>query len=225
MRWLCVAAWMALTPLHLEAEVFWRHPADIPGNWARAYQTDVRLQNGSGELAIYISGDRLSGVEAYLRGLHGDHLSWYSGDVMAWGMAIEDGLLYRYLVQPRPEPQGGFWITALTQPVREAGRPADSPRTHQLNDLPTLPQSTPTFYSKDEGNQTEVEISETVANPASALDQLSTRIVEEGWQPSPANLGGFRMFVRRDRVAFVGAHRGKDGRTRVLRLHKPLGVR
>lgn len=221
------AAWIlaSLAACALHAEVFWKRPADLPQTWTRAYHAPVDLDGGTGELTLHISGDRLEGVEAHLRQKHGDALAWAPGKVMAWGMVIEDRTLYRYLVQPRPESLGGYWITTLAMPLREAPPPGVPPTSHQLTDLPALPNSRPTFHSLDKGNRTAVEISVTAAAPDAALDQLSSMIEAEGWQPSPANVGGFRMFVRRNRVAFVGAQRGKDGQTRILRLHKPLGLR
>lgn len=142
---------------------------------------------------------------------------------MAYGLAIEKGWLIRYLVQPLPN--SGYWIVKFRQPLRRAGKPGEAPKKHQLTDLPTLPQSTPTFYSHDAGNKVSVEISEWAGNPVSALEILSKRVISDGWTPSPANTGGFRVFIRGKKVAFLGAHRGKDGRTRILRLHKPLGVK
>lgn len=215
----------ALLAVSLHAEVFWKHPVDIPQAWALAYQTAIEMDGGKGELTIHVSGERLRGIEAHLRKRHGDALAWSPGEVMAWGMVIEDRALHRYLVQPRPDDQGGYWITSLSMPIRETTPPGRPSRAHQLTDLPALPNSRPTFHSLDKGNRTEVEISVTPAAPDAALDQLSTMIEADGWQPSPANVGGFRMFVRRKRVAFLGAQRGKDGQTRVLRLHKPLGLR
>jgi hypothetical protein len=209
----------------LKGEVFWRHPVNLPQSWSRAYQSGVKLQDGEGEVTIDITGESLQGVASTLRTRHGDALAWVEGEVMAWGMIMDNGVLIRYLVQPRPEPQGGFWVTTLTQRVNEAGRPGSPPSRHQLRQLPHLPQSMPQFFSLQEENQTAVEISSTAASPAAALTQLSQQLVSDGWQASPANVGGFRLFVRRDRVAMIGAHTGKDGQTRVLRLHKPLGVR
>ncbi len=216
---------LILAPGRMNARVYWRQPVDVPGEWARAYQSPIRLQRGKGDLNVFVTGQGLKNVEAHLRNLHGDALSWVPGEVMAWGMAIEDGVLYRYLVQPRPPEDGGFWVVALSQPVRQAGKPAQDPERHQLTELPRLPNSRPTFYSHAEDTHVQVEISVTPASPDAALDQLSDMLQGDGWQASPANTGGFRMFVRRDRVALVGANTGKDGQTRVLRLHKPLGVK
>jgi hypothetical protein len=205
--------------------VYWRQPADSPGSWSQAYHSPFKLQNGEGEITIFATGDRLEGIASHLKSLHGDALVWVPGEVMAWGMAMEDGHLYRYLVQPRPPEEGGFWIMAYAQTVREAGKPGQQPDRHQLKQFPSLPQSTPTFYSFDEGNKLTVEISTTRSQPDAALNQLSEMLTSDGWQPSPLNTGGFQMFVKRDQVAFLGANIGKDGQTRVLRLHKPLGVK
>lgn len=206
------------------ARVFWRQPVDLPSGWTRAYASEVDLQNGGGGLQVFSTPDRLEGVEARLRSLHGDNLAWIPGEVMAWALAVEDGWVYRYLAQPLPDG-AGFWVTVLRQPARRAGKPGEEPRRHQLKALPAYPQSQPTFYSHDAGNRLTVEISRTGGAPEAALDILSEMLEADGWQASPGNTGGFRMFVRRDRVAFLGARRGKDGFTRVLRLHKPLGVK
>jgi len=216
---------LIVTPELLHARVYWRQPVDVPGSWAKAYESPIRLQRGEGDLHVFVTGDRLSSVEVHLRKLHGDELTWFSGEVMAWGMAIEDGMLYRYLVQPRPPEDGGYWVVALSQKMGEAGKPGQEPARHQLTELPRLPNSRPTFYSLAEDTKMQVEVSSTPSSPAAALDQLTQMLTSDGWQASPANTGGFRMFVRRDQVALLGANRGKDGQTRVLRLHKPLGVK
>jgi hypothetical protein len=206
----------------VSARVFWRQPASIPQNWDRAYSAPMRLQNGSGHFDTFISRDSLVQIENRLRDEHGEDLVWIPGEVMAWGMALADGWLTRYLVQPLPE--GGFWIARLRQQERQAGKPGDKPDRHQLQDLPVYPQSNPSFYSHDEGNRLTVEISECNASPEAALQTLARLVEDAGWSPSPVNTGGFQVFVRGDRVAFLGAQRGKDGITRILRLHKPLGV-
>ncbi len=205
------------------ADVFIRQPADIPGTWQRMYSSPLRLQNAKGELTLYHASDSLRLIEISLRNRHGDHLAWVAGEVMAWAMAIQDGWLNRYLVQPLPE--GGFWIAEYRQPLRSAGSPGDLPDRHQLKELPVLPQSEPTFYSYDEGNQLSVEISTCNSSPEAALETLSQIVERDGWKPSPVNTGGFQAFVRGEKVAFLGAQRGKDGITRILRLHKPLGVK
>jgi hypothetical protein len=205
------------------AEVFLRHPAQLPQPWKRAYHAPFQLQNSKGELDIFHSHDALSLIRMSLEDTHGDQLTWVGGEVMAWAIAIHDGRLTRYLVQPLAE--GGFWITRYRQPLRSAGKPGDVPDRHRLRRLPVLPQSSPTFYSFNEENHLSVEISETTSSPASALEALSNLIVANGWTPSPLNTGGFQTFVKGDDVAFLGAHTGKDGITRVLRLHKPLGVK
>lgn len=205
------------------ADVFLRQPADIPGTWQRMYHSPMRLQNSKGELTLYHATDNLRLIEISLRNRHGEDLAWVQGEVMAWAMAVQDGWLHRYLVQPLPE--GGFWISHYRQPLRSAGSPGDPPDRHQLRELPPLPQSEPTFYSYDEGNQLSVEISTCSASPESALATLSQLVESDGWKPSPVNTGGFQVFVRGEKVAFLGAQRGKDGITRILRLHKPLGVK
>lgn len=216
---------IALLPVASEARVYWRQPVDVPDRWARAYKSPIKLQNGKGDLNVFVTGESLGSVENHLRRLHGDELAWVSGEVMAWGMVIEDGVLYRYLVQPRPPEDGGYWVVTLSQQLNQAGKPGQGPNRHQLKELPKLAGSTPTFYSFAEDTKMQVEISSTATTPDGALDQLTDMIIADGWQASPANTGGFRMFVRRDRVALIGANRGKDGQTRVLRLHKPLGVK
>jgi len=222
MRRLLIAL-LSLCGLVVSADVFLRQPADLPQSWQRAYSAPFRLQNSKGELELFRSGDELSLIEIALRNDHGDGLAWIAGELMAWGMIIEDGWLIRYLVQPHPE--GGSWIVRYKQPLKTAGKPGDIPDRHRLKDLPIYPQSTPSFYSHDEGNRVTVEISECSATPDAALQTLARMTKEDGWTPSPLNTGGFQVFVRGEKVAFLGAQRGKDGRTRILRLHKPLGVK
>lgn len=209
--------------LRVMGDVFLRQPADLPGSWQQMYQSPLRLQNSKGELTLYHSADPLRLIEISLRNRHGDALAWVSGEVMAWAMAIQEGWLTRYLVQPLPE--GGFWITQFRQPMRSAGSPGEALGRHQLKDLPSLPQSEPTFYSFDEGNQLSVEISTCAGSPEDALATLADMVARDGWKPSPVNTAGFQTFVRGKKVAFLGAQRGKDGITRILRLHKPLGVK
>lgn len=206
----------------VSARVFWRQPASLPQSWNRAYSAPVRLQNGKGQFETFVSRDSLDQIETRLRDQHGEDLVWVPGEIMAWGMALSDGWLTRYLVQPLPD--GGFWIARLHQPERQAGAPGEKPHRHQLKDLPVYPQSEPSFYSHDEDNQLTVEISECNASPEAALHTMARLVEAAGWSPSPVNTGGFQVFVKGDRVAFLGAQRGKDGITRILRLHKPLGV-
>jgi len=207
-----------------QADVFWRQPADLPQGWTRAYAAPVRVQEGKGDMQVFATADRIEQIGEQLRREHGESLAWMPGENVAWALALEKGWLHRYLVQPRPPGEGGFWVIALRQRVSEAGKPGKAPTAHQLKDLPVFPQSTPTFFSLDEGNQLALEVSSTSAEPNAVLEQLSQSMTAQGWQASPANTGGFRLFVRKDRVAAISASRAEDGFTRVLRLHKPLGV-
>ena len=218
-----VLFWLLACGTLVSAEVFLRQPANIPQSWERAYRAPFHLQNSKGELEIYRSEDSLDLIHIALQNRHGEDLAWVAGEVMAWAMAIQDGWLTRYLVQPLPE--GGFWITSFRQPLRDAGKPGDEPSRHRLRQLPVLPQSSPTYYSFNEENKLGVEISATPSSPESALNTLAQMIVSDGWTPSPLNTGGFQTFIRGNNVAFIGAQRGKDGQTRILRLHKPLGVK
>jgi len=216
--------WLQVLPLLLatvaSAKVFWRTPVDLADSWNLAYSTTVRINHTKGDLNVYSTSGTLREIEALLRDRHGDRLAWIPGEVSAWALARRDGMRYRYLVQPLPD--GGYWISCLQRPAEtEEARPA----RHRLKDIPSFPQSDPTFYSLDEGNQVAIEISTTPASPAAALDLLSGMMETEGWTPSPLNTGGMRMFLRGNRVALLGAQRGSDGITRVLRLHKPLGVK
>ncbi len=215
---------LALLPAAVVAEVFWRTPAGLPAGWSQAYSSPVRLQDGHGELRVLGAPDSLDAIHARLRREHGDRLAWMPGENVAWALVFEKGWLHRYLVQPRPPAEGGFWILALRQQVPAATPPGDAPARHQLRELPVHPQSRPSFYSLDEGTRLALEISRSPSEPAAVLGSLDAALRAEGWQPSPANTGGLRLYVRRDCVAAVSASRGSDGFTRVLRLHKPLGV-
>ncbi|MDF3129709.1 hypothetical protein P0Y35_10930 [Kiritimatiellaeota bacterium B1221] len=216
-------AWLLTCGTLASADVFLRQPANIPASWARAYHTPLRLQNGKGELEVFRSYDALDLIGTSLENRHGDQLVWVAGEITAWAIAIQDGWITRYLVQPLPD--GGFWILSFRQSLREAGKPGEAPSKHQLKDLPALPQSTPGHYSLNEDNQMAVEISETFLSPETALQTMAQLIEADGWSPSPINTGGFQVFIRGEKVAFIGAERGKDGITRILRLHKPLGVK
>ncbi len=204
-------------------DVFLRQPVNIPGSWEQAYKAPMHLQNGKGEMELFRSRDSLPLIEIALRDRHGKNLVWVAGEVMAWAITIQDGYLYRYLVQPLPE--GGFWILSYRQPLRSAGKPGEALSKHRLKELPALPQSTPGHYNFNEDTQVAVEISETFLSPETAVQTMAQLIEADGWTPSPVNTGGFQVFVRGEKVAFIGAERGKDGITRILRLHKPLGVK
>lgn len=214
---------LLLVPLSAGADVFQRHPGGIPADWTRAYEAPVQLQNSRGDLQWFATDGSLQSIHNRLLGWHGDALAWMPGENVAWGLALEDGWLTRYLVQPRPRGEG-FWILVLKQREREAGRPGESPRRHQLRDVPVFAHSEPTLFVKDDGTHLALEVSTTPAAPGAVLDQLTDQMKSDGWQESPANTGGLRWFLKRDRVALISANIGKDGITRILRLHKPLGV-
>ena len=141
---------------------------------------------------------------------------------MAWALSVQDGRIFRYLIQP--QPRGDRWIALFESELSTAPPPGASPDRHQLTKLPSPVGGIPTFYSHDKGNQTSVEVSEVPGSPDGALLSMGQQLESSGWTPSPANTGGFRMYVKGKSVAFLGSHLGKDGITRVLRLHKPLGV-
>jgi len=183
----------------------------------------VQVQEGRGDLQMFAVDGTLEQIRADLLRQHGKDLVWMPGEHVAWAIALESGWLTRYLVQPNTGSEG-FWVFALRQREREAGRPGAKPRQHQLREIPPFPQSDPSFYSRDEGNQTTLEVSTTFAAPDAVLEHFQSAMTSQGWQASPLNTGGMRMFLRRDQMALVGATRGKDGQTRVVRLHKPLGV-
>ena len=70
-----------------------------------------------------------------------------------------------------------------------------------------------------------LEISSTASPPGSVLDSLETSLKADGWQAALPTESGSRMFMKRNRIALITAQRSQDGFTRVLRLHKPLGVK
>ena len=205
------------------AQVFWRRSAGPPSAWQQAYDAPIRLQEGSGNTSLYGVEGSLRQIENDLRARHGDDLVWMRGGNVAWGLALENGMLHRYLVQPRPEADL-WWVLHTRQREREATRPGRQPARHQLTDIPSLAGSQPAFYTRDEDNRLALEVSKTLATPDSALDQLSNALQQDGWVASPTNTGGMRIFIQRDQVAILGANRAADGFTRVVRLHKPLGV-
>ncbi len=209
--------------LTVSADVFWRWPAGLPETWQQMYSSPFESQGHRGTLTVFTADGRLQGIEAALRNRHPDSLIWMPGEVMAWAVAVEGRSLQRYLVQPRPN--GEWWIAAFESDLRTAPASGTRPDRHQLRDLPAPAGGTPAFHSHDAGNRASVEISEVAASPSGALTSLSRQLQDAGWTPSPVNTGGFRMFVKGNSVAFLGAHEGKDGITRVLRLHKPLGVK
>ncbi len=208
----------------LQAKVFWRTPATLPDSWTRAYQSPVKLQEGEGELEVFGSSDSLRQIEARLKDQHGDNLAWMPGENVAWAMAIEQGRLYRYLVQPRPHGEG-FWVMVVEQRLAEAGKPGQKPQQHQLKEVPAYPASQPSFYNFTEENQTAIEVSVHPGEPGAILEGLSMQLEADGWNASPTNTGGFRMFIKRDEVAVISANRSKDGLSRIVRLHKRLGVK
>jgi hypothetical protein len=221
-RWGC---WLLLTlGTSAQARVFWKRPADIPEGWTRAHASDVRLQSQQGKMEIFVTPDSLQGVETVLRKLHGEDLVWVPGEVMGWGLAIQDGWMTRYLVQPLPE-SAGFWILSLRQPLRGTPPPGTSPSRHQLKAVPPYPQSVPTFFSEEADTRVRVEISQTTASPEAVLESLSERVRGAGWTPSPVNTAGFRTFTRGEEIAMLSAQLGKDGTTRILRLHKSPEVK
>jgi hypothetical protein len=206
----------------VHADVFWRRPADLPGTWSRAYETPFESQGHEGTLTLYGTRDTLDQIESALRLQHGDSLLWMPGEIMAWAVAVRQGRIFRYLVQPRPN--GEHWIALFDSRLAGAPEPGEEVTRHELRKLPAPVGGKPTFYSLDKGNQSAIEISEVPGSPEGALISLGQRLEDAGWTPSPVNTGGFRMYVKGKSVAFLGSHAGKDGITRVLRLHKPLGV-
>ncbi len=211
-----------LTTCMVSAQVFWRRPAPHSA-WQRGYEAPVRLQEGRGDTQLYAVKGSLHQIRAELENKHGHSFAWMGGENVAWALAVENGRVHRYLVQPRPEADE-WWVLHVDQRQRDAGRPGQKPRKHQLTDVPAFPNSSPTFYTRDEDNLLAVEISRTPVPPEAVLEQLSGTLRAEGWVASPTNVGGMQMFIQRDQMAILSAKKGADGHTRVVRLHKPLGL-
>ncbi|MCC5847678.1 MAG: hypothetical protein JJU29_06240 [Verrucomicrobia bacterium] len=221
MKRLILAAFL-LSACMVTAQVFWRRPV-AHNAWQRGYQAPVRLQEGSGDTSLYAVKGSLHQIRTELENKHGRNFAWMGGENVAWGLAVENGRVHRYLVQPRPEADE-WWVLHVDQRQRDAGRPGRKPQKHQLTDIPAFPNSTPTFYTRDEDNLLAVEVSRTPVPPDAVLDQLSGSLQADGWVASPTNTGGMRMFIQRDQMAVLSAKSGKDGYTSVVRMHKPLGV-
>ena len=203
------------------AQVFWRRPRALPVEWARGFQAPFRLQEGRGETELFAVEGSLTDIEHDLRGRHGDDLAWMAGENVAWAVALTQGELHRYLIQPQPD-LSGFWVVSMRQRVSEAGRPGIPPEKHQLRELPAFPQSQPSFFTRNEDSRMALEVSVTFAPPESVIEQLDAALQGDGWTPAPTNLGGMRMYFRREHLAILSANRDKEGTTRVVRLHKPL---
>jgi len=206
------------------AQVFQRRPRMLPGDWTRGFRAPFRLQEGRGEAELFAVDGSLADIEHDLRARHGNDLAWMPGEHVAWAVALTRGELHRYLIQPQPD-LSGFWVVSMRQRVSEAGRPGVPPESHQLRELPVFPQSRPGFYTQNQDSGMSLEVSVSFAPPESVLLQLDDALQGDGWTPSPLNLGGMRMYFRRENMAILSAMRDKEGTTHVVRLHKPLGVR
>jgi hypothetical protein len=206
------------------AQVFWRRPGILPGDWTRGYRAPVRLQEGRGEMELFAVEGSLAQIEHDLRQKHGEDLAWMPGQHVAWAVALSGGELHRYLIQPQPD-LSGFWVVSMRQRISEAGRPGVPPESHQLRELPAFPQSQPSFFTHNRDTGTALEVSVTFAPPESVIHQLDAALQSDGWTPAPTNVGGMRMYFRRDHLAILSANRDNEGTTRVVRLHKEQGVR
>lgn len=202
-------------------QVFWRRPRAVPADWTRGMQAPIRLQEGRGDMALYAVEGSLAEIEHDLRARHGGELAWMPGQHVAWAVALSQGELHRYLVQPQPD-LNGFWVVSVRQRVAEAGRPGGVPSTHQLRQLPVFPQSRPSFFTRNEDSRMAVEVSVTPAPPESVIAQMDDAMRSGDWVPAPTNTGGMRMYFRGDDLAMISANRDREGTTRVVRLHKPL---
>ena len=203
------------------AQVFWRRPRVMPGSWVRGIQAPFRLQEGRGDMELFAVEGSLRDIELDLVERHGEDLAWMAGEHVAWAVALVGGELHRYLIQPQPDGVG-FWVLSLRQRFSEAGRPGTPPEKHQLRELPAFPQSQPSFFTRNEDSRMALEVSVTFAQPESVIEQLDAAMQADGWTPAPTNLGGMRMYFRREHLAMLSANRDREGTTRVVRLHKPL---
>lgn len=221
LRWIALIAAAASCSM---ADVFLRERRDLPPGWTHAYQTEVILNHGKGLVQVLHADTGLLQVVDRLKKLYGDRFVGSASQEIAWGFVIEGEWVMRYFLQQDPE-QGGTVITRVQQKRSEAGAPGADPTTHQLKEIPPLPGSEPTYFFKDADTLMAMEISTCRQTPSSALDTMESVLVQAGWQKGLPGEGGMLWYMKQDRLALVSAQKSDDGFTRVLRLHKPIGVK
>ena len=207
-----------------QADVYWRQKHSTPAGWTRAYHVPADLTHGKGEVSVFSAEGDVPSVLDAIHELHGDSFAAFPGEEAAWGVAMPEGWLLRYFLQRHPK-QDTVLVTRVAQKKKEAGAPGESPQRHQLRDLPAYAGSRPTYYLKDGGTQMAVEISTTSAPPAAVLSSMRSSMDAAGWTESLPGEGGLAWYMRKGALGLITAQRSPDGFTRVLRLHKPLGVK
>lgn len=225
-RWLSIILVGALLPL-ASAKVYWRTKSDVPQGWKRAYHANVELNNGKGTVSMYgtIENTMQEALKILVE-MHGEKGHFSSDEEMAWGFAIEDGILYRYLLQLGEGDM--ILITCIQQNAKKVGKPGQLPHQHQLKKVPTAAGSFPTYYMKDQHTQMATEISASYQSPSSVMETLGDELLSKGWletlPPGEDEDHAMRWFIKRNEMILISARRTDDGATRILRVHKPLGV-
>lgn len=224
MRSVLVSGILLLMVVPSFGEVYWRQKHSLPPGWVRAYHVPAELSQGKGELSVYAVDGGISAALASLETMHGAAFTAFPGESAAWGLALPEGWVLRYVLCAHPREEKTL-VTRVAQRERDAGAPTGRPERHQLQELPHYIGSKPSYYLKDGGTQMAVEISVTPAPAFAVLNSMRSSMESVGWlEAFPVN-GGMAWYMKRGELALVSAQKSGDGTTRVLRLHKPIGVK
>lgn len=176
--------------------------------WELAQRSEMDFGGIQGEALVWSADGTAAGITDRLRAFYTDAgltNAFFSGEAMAWGMAAENGEIYRYLVADSG-PGRGTQVYQMRQPARATPAPPRGEAGHRLEGVPVFPGSEPGLYIADLTAGTATEVSTTTADPAAVLEYLTTAAVSKGWSLSSPAGSPMRLLTRGRQVMMVSVY-------------------
>ncbi|MFT5121618.1 MAG: hypothetical protein ACI9TH_004587 [Kiritimatiellia bacterium] len=234
-RWLVYAFVVTVAALYVQpvsARVFERwgkSNADDPArrfSWDFAYESKMNLNGIEGMVRVFGVEDRVDHVVDNLKEFYsdGDRTGqFFVGDVMGWGVGSDQKQAFRYFIQQGNGPQRTM-VYQIAQPLEAYKRSLGKPMKSQMDEVPDYPGSKPTYYMKDYGTETSLEVSTTSSAPDTIARFYETALEAKGWKAPLKQEGAMRMFLKGDAVILISAHPALDGHSRLTRVFKKLAI-
>ena len=115
-------------------------------------------------------------------------------------------------------------VYQIAQPVDAYLKSLSQPLKSHMQVIPEYPGSKPTYFMKDYGTETTLEVSSTASVPEQITKYYDNTLEASGWKRPLNQKKGIRIYLKGDEIILISAHEALDGHSRLTRVHKKQNV-
>ena len=231
MRLVLPALLLCAMAVMCQGKVFRRWRAGMPGAHAvralggrLAYSAPVSVNNGAGDLSVFIFEEALDGVLDKLPGGVGaGGTREQSLGNMVVRTVSAPGKRAWWLIYAPEQARAGTIVFKLEQDADEYARSREPP-DHGLPGVPSYPAAEPLFLFRDRAGRTAFCVSRTPDALQAVRASVASQMAAAGWAPAlPRGPRGtsFMMYLRDNEICCTMVDgQSETGQTRITLLHK-----